>query len=286
MGRRSLALIGATSVALLGFAANSLLCRAALRGTLVDAASFTSIRLGSGALALFALRRASSRSSSGSSGDFASAAALFAYALAFSIAYLRIGTGIGALILFGSVQTTMIGWALVRGERPAPAEWLGLAIAVAGLVILVFPGLQAPDPSGSLLMATAGASWGIYSLRGRRAVAPLAATAGNFARALPLALGASALAAATRGVSITGRGALLAAISGAVTSGLCYSVWYAVLPKLGATRAAIVQLTVPALAALGGVAILGETLQLRTALAGGAILGGVALAVVRRRRSA
>jgi drug/metabolite transporter (DMT)-like permease len=286
MDRRPVALIAGTAVALLGFAANSLLCRAALGGRLVDAATFTSIRLGSGALVLVALCRASGRPARSAAGDFASAAALFVYALAFSIAYLRIGAGVGALLLFGAVQTTMIGWALVRGERPAPVEWLGLSLAVAGLVVLVLPGLHAPDASGALLMAAAGVAWGVYSLRGRRAVAPLAATAGNFARAVPLALGASALAAATRGVSITGRGALLAAISGAVTSGLCYSVWYAVLPRLGATRAAIVQLTVPVLAALGGVAILGETLNTRIGVAGAAILGGVTLAVLRRRRSA
>jgi drug/metabolite transporter (DMT)-like permease len=289
MVERRLALIGGTGVALLGFAANSLLCRSALGGALVDAATFTSIRLGSGALALVALRQASSRSTSwnsaGRAGDFASAAALFVYALAFSISYLRIGAAIGALILFGAVQTTMIGWALLRGERPAPAEWLGLAIAVTGLVVLLLPGLHAPDGTGALLMAAAGVAWGIYSLRGRRAGAPLAATAGNFVRAVPLALGASAVTAATRGFSITGRGALLALVSGAVTSGLCYSVWYAVLPKLGATRAAIVQLAVPALAALGAVALLGETLHARTALAGAAILGGVALALTGRRRS-
>jgi drug/metabolite transporter (DMT)-like permease len=279
------ALIGGTCVALVGFAANSLLCRSALGGRQIDAASFTLIRLASGALTLVLLLRATSRSSVGRAGDFGSAAALFAYALAFSIAYLRIGAGIGALILFGSVQTTMIGWALLRGERPSPAEWLGLAIAITGLIVLVFPGLHAPDASGSLLMAGAGFSWGVYSLRGRRAAKPLAATAGNFVRALPMALGASALMAATRGFSITGRGVLLASVSGAATSGLCYSVWYSALPKLGATRAAIVQLAVPALAALGGVAILGETLLPRVAIAGAAILGGVALAILRRRSS-
>jgi drug/metabolite transporter (DMT)-like permease len=288
MPDRRIALIVGTSVALLGFAANSLLCRFALERPLLDAASFTSIRLGSGALALVALRRASSRAASWSSvsraGDFASAAALFAYALAFSISYLRIGAAAGALILFGAVQSTMIGWALIRGERPSPAEWLGLAIAITGLVVLVFPGLHAPDPTGSLLMAGAGLSWGVYSLRGRRAGAPLAATAGNFIRAFPMALGASALMAATRGFSITGRGALLAAISGAMTSGLCYSAWYSVVPRLGATRAAIVQLAVPALVAFGGVAILGETLNARIAIAGAAILGGVALAILRHRR--
>ena len=288
MSDRRLALIGGTSVALLGFAANSLLCRFALGRPLLDAASFTSIRLGSGALALVALRRAASASNAkgpaSRGGDFASAAALFAYALAFSISYLRIGAAAGALILFGSVQTTMIGWALIRGERPSRAEWLGLAIAITGLVALVFPGLHAPDPTGSLLMAGAGLSWGIYSLRGRRAGAPLAATAGNFVRAFPMALGASAMMAATRGFPmISCRGALLAAISGAVTSGLCYSVWYAVVPRLGATRAAIVQLAVPALVAFGGVAILGETLNARIAIAGAAILGGVALAILRRR---
>jgi drug/metabolite transporter (DMT)-like permease len=275
-----------TAAALAGFAANSLLCRMALGPRLVDAATFTSIRIVSGAVALFLISRLASPprdAAAIAAGSWASAVALFAYAAAFSFAYLRIGAGVGALLLFGAVQATMLIWGLRRGERPGWAEWAGLTAAVAGLGALARPGLSAPDPAGAGLMIAAGIAWGAYSLRGRSATRPLAATASNFARAAPLAF---ALSVALLGSAHTGlRGALLAAVSGALTSGVGYSLWYAALADLTATQAAIVQLSVPVLAAAGGVALVGEMLTPRLVACGAIILGGVALAMLGRRRA-
>jgi drug/metabolite transporter (DMT)-like permease len=270
------------AAALVGFAANSILCRMALQQGLADAASFTSIRLGSGALVLLVLHRATTPARpAGPSGSWTSAAALFAYAAAFSFAYLRIGAGTGALLLFGAVQATMLVWALRSGERLGASEWLGLAAALGGLVALVLPGLTAPDPAGAALMIAAGIAWGVYSLRGRGTAHPLAATASNFARAVPFTLALSLLAAGR--VHVTREGALLAVASGALASGVGYSLWYAALRGLTATRAAVVQLSVPVLAAVGAVILLGERPSARLVLAGGAIIGGVALAVGKKR---
>ncbi len=266
--------------ALVGFAANSLLCRAALGADAIDAASFTAIRLGAGALVLVALTRRVPREGSWSSG-----AALFAYAAAFSFAYLRLTTATGALILFAMVQATMIGWGVARGERPRVVEWLGLAIAGGGLVALTLPGLAAPDPLGAGLMAVAGISWGIYSLRGRGGSNPLQVTAGNFARALPFA-GLLLLAIPLTGGTLSVTGVVLAASSGALASGIGYSLWYAALPHMRATRAAIVQLAVPVVAALGGIVLLDEVASLRLVGATLAILGGVAVALLARQRRA
>ena len=267
----------------MGFAANSILCRMALQPGLADAATFTSIRLVSGALVLLALHHATAPARpAGPQGSWTSAAALFAYAAAFSFAYLRIGAGTGALLLFGAVQATMLLWALHSGERLAAAEWLGLAAALGGLVALVLPGLTAPDPAGAALMVAAGVAWGVYSLRGRGTAHPLAATASNFARAVPFTLALSLVDAGR--VHVTREGALLAAASGALASGVGYSLWYAALRGLTATRAAIVQLSVPVLAAAGGVLLLGEGLFARLVFAGIAILGGVALAVMGSAR--
>jgi drug/metabolite transporter (DMT)-like permease len=269
-----------TALALAGFAANSLLCRMALGGRHIDAATFTLIRLASGAATLALLAARVPRESRWC-GTWTGAAALFVYAAAFSFAYLRLGAGIGALILFGSVQVTMIAWGLRRGERPHIVEWFGLLVAAAGLVALTAPGLAAPDPVGAGLMAAAGIAWGVYSLKGRAAGHPVAATADHFLRALLVA----ALLSAFLVVDVRGnlRGAALAVISGAVTSGVAYALWYAALRHLTATRAALLQLAVPALAAAGGVLLLGEALTARLALAGGVILGGVALAQLRPR---
>ena len=289
MGVSRLRTIGLTGVALCGFAANSLLCRKALGARQIDAASFTMLRLAAGAIALTVLVVASSSRSSWSgrslrgAGSWASALALFAYAIAFSMAYLRIGAGIGALVAFGAVQTTMIGWGLLRGERPSRLEWLGVLLALGGLAALTLRGAQAPDLQGVALMAAAGAAWGVYSLRGRRTSAPLLATAGNFLLAAPLALGALAVWVAVASLHVSLAGAMLAVVSGAVTSGICYAVWYTVLPRLSATRAAIVQLSVPAITALGAVLFLDESVTLRLLGSGAAILGGVALAVLGRR---
>jgi drug/metabolite transporter (DMT)-like permease len=214
-------------------------------------------------------------------GSWGSAAALFAYAAAFSFAYLRIGAGVGALLLFGAVQVTMLAWALSHGERMRWPEAVGLLAALAGLVALLRPGISAPDPAGALLMIGAGVAWGAYSLRGRVPGSPLASTAANFARAVPLAL---ALSLAFLGSAhVQPRGALLAVISGALTSGVGYGLWYAALGGLTATQAAVVQLSVPVLAAAGAVAVLGEALTPRLTACGAVILGGVALALLGRK---
>jgi drug/metabolite transporter (DMT)-like permease len=271
-----------SAAAMIAFAANSLLCRAALAGGLVDAASFTGLRLGSGALALAIL---AGRGGPGerAHGDWTSAAALFGYALAFSLAYVRIPAAVGALLLFGAVQATMIGWALASGERPRRLEWLGLVTALAGLVTLTRPGLAAPDLVGSGLMIASGACWGAYSLRGKGSMDPLRANAGHFARTVPMALLASLAGLAIAAPRLTVAGGLLALASGGLTSGIGYALWFAALRGLTATQAAIVQLTVPPLAAAGAVLFLGERLTLRLAVAGLLILGGVGLAVGGRR---
>ena len=272
-----------TAAAMLGFAANSLLCRAALRGGTVDPASFTAIRLCTGACVLVAIvtaRGASVRRE----GTWTSALVLAVYAIAFSYAYMRIGASAGALILFGSVQLTMIIGGLLRGERPSPLQWLGWLVAVSGLVTINAPGLDPPPPTGAGLMCSAGVAWGIYSLRGRGIMRPLVATAGNFARSVPIAGLFVALAFAT-GAHASAKGIALAAASGAIASGVGYSLWYAAMPMLGATRAAAVQLSVPVITALAAGVLLAEPLRLVLALGGAAIVGGLALALARPRRS-
>jgi drug/metabolite transporter (DMT)-like permease len=266
-----------TVVTLVAFAANSVLCRLALGERSVDAASFTTIRLVSGAVVLALLARAGGHRLAGS---WRSAVMLFLYAAAFSFAYLTLAAGTGALLLFGAVQLTMILSALVQGERPRAGEWAGLGIALAGLVWLVLPGLAAPSPVGAALMILAGVGWGFYSLLGRRASDPLADTAGNFVRAVPLGLAVSVVAAPA--LHLTPRGVGVAVASGALASGLGYVVWYAALRRLTATRAATVQLAVPAIAAAGGVLFLGETLTGRLVAASVLVLGGIGLAVARR----
>jgi drug/metabolite transporter (DMT)-like permease len=275
-----------TAAAMIAFAANSLLCRAALRGGAIDAASFTAIRLASGAAVLLVLARRTAREPSPPAGSWPSALALTAYAIAFSIAYLEMGAGTGALILFGSVQITMIAGGVIRGERPAAAQWLGVAIALGGLVAITAPTLHAPPPGAAALMAAAGVAWGIYSLRGRGVTRPLAATAGNFLRGVPFAAAIAAIGLAA-GAWVTPRGAALAIASGALASGVGYSLWYAAVPSLGATRAAVVQLSVPVIAAAGAIALLAEPLTATLAGGGAAVVGGLALALVAgtRRRA-
>ena len=280
-----------TAFTLVAFAANSLLCRLALGAGLIDPLSFTALRLGSGALALLFILRVvpgprAAGGSGGAGGSWGSGVALFAYALAFSLAYVSLPAGVGALILFGAVQVTMLGAALGSGERPRPAQWAGAAIAVGGLVYLVLPGLTAPDPVGALLMGVAGVAWGVYSLRGRGAAAPIRMTARNFLRSAPLGVLAAGLAAALSLATLRlhPRGVFLAVISGGVTSGLGYVLWYMALRGLTTTQASVVQLLVPVLAAVGGVAFLSEQLTARLVCARALILGGVALAVVRRAR--
>ncbi|MFN9678421.1 MAG: DMT family transporter [Betaproteobacteria bacterium] len=281
-----------TALALLAFAGNSLLCRAALRdaagGAAIDAASFTAIRFASGAAALWLLlrwRAATPQSAAPLPGSWGSAAALFIYAAAFSFAYLSLGAATGALLLFGAVQATMIGVALARGERLRPVQAAGALLAFGGLVALLLPGLTAPPAGGAALMLAAGAAWGAYSLRGRSADArsgnATAVTAGNFARAVPMAL-ALALAALPW-AHLDAPGVALAVASGALTSGVGYAIWYAALPALRATHAATVQLAVPVITALGGVLLLAEPLHLRLVLCAALVLGGIALVVLPRR---
>ena len=281
------AVLALTAAVMVAFAANSVLARLALVATDTGAATFTAVRLGAGALVLAALaaRRSHHRPGAireggpGREGNWASGAALFAYAALFSFAYLALGTGTGALLLFGAVQVTMIGWGLWRGERFGVRRSVGLALAVAGLVVLVAPGVTAPAPGPAALMALSGVAWGVYSLRGRGAADPLGATAGNFWRAALLGLALLAAAALARGLAVDAEGAALAAASGAATSGLGYALWYRVLPHLRAASAATVQLSVPVLAALGGVAFVGEALTLRLAVSAVVTLGGIALVV-------
>jgi drug/metabolite transporter (DMT)-like permease len=349
-----------TIAALFGFAANSLLCRAAIGAREIDPATFTAVRLLAGALVLAVLARiasatstsatstsatstsatstsatpasatpASATSTSATStsatsanalaanaaarGSWISALALFVYAAAFSFAYVRLTTATGALLLFASVQLSMVGAGVARGERPRAIEWLGHAIAIGGLVALASPGLEAPDAVGAVLMAIAGVAWGVYSLRGRGAKNPLAITADNFARTVPMAFALLVVTtaiglllvdtpsiahdAASTGSSSTAHhppgaliytssvGVLLAIASGAIASGVGYTLWYTALPHLPATRAAVVQLSVPAIAAAGGMIILAEAMTARFAVCAAAILGGVALAIVRRHPS-
>lgn len=270
------------------FAANSLVARLALRAGEIDAASFTALRIVAGAVTLLLLT-AFGREGIGAAqrhGSLRAALALFGYALTFSFAYLSLDAGAGALVLFAAVQMTMLGIGIAGGERPQLSEWTGLAVAFAGLVYLVSPGMTAPSPVGVSLMAVSGAAWGYYSLAARDAGSPLPATAGNFARAVPLAAGALIVAWEIGHPHASWSGVGLAATSGAVTSGLGYALWYVALKDLRTSIAAIVQLTVPVLAAAAGVILLGERLTWRLALASGAILGGVALALLGRIRAA
>jgi drug/metabolite transporter (DMT)-like permease len=271
---------------LIAFAANSLLCRVALGRHLIDPVSFTTVRLASGAVALWFLLRASTGSfaapaTKASRGTWGSGLALFVYAGAFSLAYLSLSTGTGALILFGMVQVTMLGAALKSGERPGLAQSIGIAAAILGLVYLVLPGISAPDPGGALLMALAGVAWGVYSIRGRGATSPASMTAGNFLRSGPPALVASAVALPTIHGELAGL--LLALVSGVVTSGLGYVLWYRALKNLTTTQASVVQLVVPVLAAFGGVVFLSGQVSTRLVAASALILGGVATTLVRGR---
>lgn len=275
-------------LALLGFAANSLLTRMALRPGLVDAASFMLIRLTAGGVALMLLARLRRPPADLRQGSWSSALLLFGYAAPFSYAYLRMGAGIGALVLFGTVQVTMIGWGLIRGERPRVGEWLGLAIAFAGLAALTLPGTSRPDLVSVLCMILAGVAWGAYSLRGRGSGDPLAATAGNFVRSVPLAAllvaGLLLLGPSVGALHASAPGIALAVASGALASGVAYTFWYAALSGLTALHAALVQLTVPVLAALGAIVLLDEHPTTRLVGAGLAVLGGVALALLSARR--
>ncbi len=269
-----------TTLAMMAFAANSLLCRQALGEGLIDAATFTSVRVLSGAVTLGLIVLIRRRPRAPSTANWRSAAMLFTYMAFFSFAYLSLGAGTGALILFGAVQLTMFIFALRQGEHFSLMSWAGLSLAVFGLIYLVSPGVTAPDLSGAILMAIAGIAWGAYSLMGRGAADPLEATARNFVYSAPLVLIVSLFF--MDDFSTTPNGLALAVASGAIASGCGYVIWYAVLPALSATRAATVQLSVPAIAAFGGVVLLSEELSLRLFLASAVTLGGVALVLSQR----
>lgn len=267
-----------TAFAMLPLAANSWFCRAALRDTGIDAASFTSIRLVSGALMLWLLVQIS-RNTRGGAGNWPSAFALFGYAALFSFAYLSLTAATGALLLFGAVQITMIAVALGRGERLNGAQSFGVALAFAGLVGLLLPGLSAPPLAGALMMIGAGACWGVYSIRGKSAGNPTRVTAGNFLRAVPITAVLSLLMLGD--VSVDATGFWYAVASGALTSALGYVLWYTVVPMIAAATAATVQLSVPVIVAIGGVVLLGEPITVRLVLASVAVLGGIGLVISR-----
>ncbi len=307
-----------TVLAMIAFASNSLLCRLALKQTTIDAATFTLDRILSGAIALllvtiirknplvnrseaaaitefpspqssptgrggpFSLSeevkmKVAGKNTARRRGNWLSGLALYIYAAAFSFAYITLSAGTGALLLFGAVQATMIFWGLRKGERLHAIQIIGLVAAVGGLVLLMLPGITTPPLIGSLLMLSAGVPWGIYSLRGKGETNPASATAGNFLRAVPFAVLVSALM--MRQHHFDSLGATYAVISGAITSGLGYVIWYSALPGLRATSAATVQLSVPVLAAIGGILLLGEPVTLRFLFASAAVLGGIALVV-------
>jgi len=267
------------ALAMLAFAANSLLCRLALQQTGMAPAGFATLRVAAGTVVLLLLAR---RRTTALPADWLAAAMLALYMACFAFAYVSLSAGSGALILFAAVQLTMFGAGLRAGERFAATGWAGLALALGGLIYLVAPGLEAPPPLGAALMALAGVGWGVYSLRGRGKTDALGATAGNFLRALPLCLLLSLFM--WQGWQVQPRGVLLALASGGLTSGLGYVIWYAALPGLTAMRAATLQLSVPPLAALGGVLVLAEALTPRLLWASIAILGGIALVLLSRSK--
>jgi drug/metabolite transporter (DMT)-like permease len=268
-----------TLLAMLAFASNSILCRLALSHTSIDAANFTTIRLVSGAMMLGLLVRLRGGGKAGG-GNWLSAAALFIYAAGFSFAYMSLPAATGALLLFGAVQVTMIGYGVWSGERLQGLKFVGLLLAFGGLVGLLLPGLSSPPLTGSLLMLAAGAAWGVYSLRGRGVGDPTRVTAGNFWRAAIIAAVMSLLM--LNGTSLNNTGVGYAVASGALASGIGYAIWYTALPGLKATQAATVQLSVPVIAALGAIVLLGEPISLRLILASLAILGGIALVILEK----
>jgi len=276
---------------MIAFAGNSLVCRLALKNTSIDAASFTSIRIIAGAFTLWVIMRMRTRigtlsgGSANAHGSWPSAFALFAYAACFSFAYMSLSAATGALLLFGAVQFSMISYGFWHGERFTGRQWAGLVCALSGLAGLLLPGLASPPLVGSVLMLSAGAAWGVYSLRGRKSGDATAVTAGNFLRAVPITVALSGIAylLAPQQNLIDAAGASYAIASGALASGVGYAIWYTALRGLNATTAATVQLSVPVIAAVGGIMFLGEGVTMRLLIASGAILGGIALVIFNKR---
>ena len=269
--------------AISAFAANSILCRLALAGGHIDALTFASVRLLSGAVVLTLILIARDPQPIIAIDPLATLA-LIVYALAFSVSYLGLEAGVGALLLFGAVQITMLSVSLYCGERLSRRGWLGFMLAVSGLIAYLQPGNNAaPLPAvGAMLLA--GCAWGLYSLRGARGQDPVAATASNFLAAAPITVALAVIF--SDGWHITSKGLVLAALSGAVTSGLGYVLWYHVVKRIPAFTAATVQLAVPIFAAVGGGIVLAEPLTMRLAFASLTVLGGIALVVKGRQRAA
>lgn len=270
-----------TVLALIAFAANSVLCRLALGEKTIDASSFTSIRLLSGAVVLFIILKINrDKNRPPTKGSWSATLMLFLYALTFSFAYITLDTGTGALILFGSVQITMILLSLISGYRLHVTEWMGVTIAFVGFVYLVLPGVTAPSFTGFSLMTIAGFAWGVYTIKGRGSVNPLTDTAYNFSRSIPLVIVLVALT--FQKAHISSEGILLAAISGGLTSGIGYTIWYIALGGLSTTQAAVIQLSVPVIAALGGVIFVSEQISMRLTLSALLILGGILIVILGR----
>ena len=273
-----------TIFALIAFAANSVLCRLALGENTIDASSFTSIRLLSGVFVLLAILKFKHRKNiSYTKGSWSSSLMLYTYAVAFSFAYITLKTGTGALILFGSVQLTMILLSLISGNKLHPTEWLGISVAFAGFVYLVLPGVSAPSFQGFILMTIAGIAWGVYTLRGRNSVNPISDTAYNFLRSVPLVI--VLVVWSIKNAHFSHEGILLAIISGAITSGIGYAIWYMALGGLSTTLAAVVQLSVPVIAALGGIIFVSEPIDIRLIISTLLILGGISIVILGGIRS-
>lgn len=271
-----------TGLALIAFASNSVICRLALTNGSIDPAGFSTIRLLSGTLALTLITSiVKDEKPSSDSGNWLSAGMLFLYVITFSFAYVTLNACTGALILFGAVQGTMIITGFIQGERPIILELIGLTVAFLGLIYLMLPGWEVPSLRGAILMTVAGISWGMYSLQGKNIDNPIAVTSGNFTRAIPFAFIACILYLTNLNATLSG--VLYAFISGALTSGVGYVVWYAALRNLTVTQAATIQLLVPIIATIGGVFFLSEIISLRLILSSILILGGVGSSFLARR---
>lgn len=268
-----------TALSMIAFAGNSILCRLALKETQIDPATFTSIRILSGALSLWFILRIGTRKKQSCGGNWVAAIALVIYAVAISYAYISLSAATGALLLFGAVQITMIGYGLWSGERLQTLQWTGLFCALIGFIGLMIPGVTAPPLAGSIIMIISGVAWGLYSLMGKSLGEPILTTTGNFIRAIPIALTINVIAFTQ--FSWDSRGAFYAILSGALASGAGYTLWYATLKKLQVTTASVVQLSVPVITAIGGILLLNETMTLRLFIASAVILGGIALATRR-----
>jgi drug/metabolite transporter (DMT)-like permease len=270
-----------TTLALIAFAANSVLCRLALGGKTIDAAGFTSVRLLSGAIVLLCiLKLRGNENGLSTKGSWTAAFMLFLYAVTFSFAYLTLNTGTGALILFGSVQITMILRSHLSGNRLLLIEWVGVVVAFSGIVYLVLPGVTAPSLTGFSLMTLAGIAWGLYTLKGRGSTNPLSDTCYNFLRSIPFVIVIGLFF--FHDAHITRQGIILATISGSITSGIGYTLWYIALRGLSTTQAAVVQLSVPVIAGFGGVVFVSEQISLRLTLSALLTLGGILMVILGR----